>query len=138
MQGSPRLSGPEAPLNLWAAGGRAVSWLEQWMLGKRSREEEGVGQQLWLDVEKLHVPEDRVSELGRRLGTPKALPAQRATQETALHSPSSLGVLEVAQNHMESCKKCRPQAFCRSALLMAPRWLCCMVRAGQLTQPTLS
>lgn len=35
--------GPETPLRLWLQGGRAISWLEQWMLGKRSKEEEGVG-----------------------------------------------------------------------------------------------
>lgn len=44
MQESPRAErGPETPLSLWLQGGRAISWLEQWMLGKRSTEEEGGG-----------------------------------------------------------------------------------------------
>ena len=35
--------GPETPLSLWLQGGKAISWLEQWMLGKRSKKEEEVG-----------------------------------------------------------------------------------------------
>lgn len=35
--------GPETPLSLWLQGGKVISWLEQWMLGKRSKKEEEVG-----------------------------------------------------------------------------------------------